>query len=59
MNVDSKCFPESICTPESGSGRASQAAAILKFECHQRECNSVSFLSVVPKKQIRTHISIV
>jgi hypothetical protein len=55
MKVDSRSFPESICTPESKSirgqgGPPSQAAAILEFECRQRECNSVSFLSVVPKQ---------
>jgi hypothetical protein len=35
-----------------------QTAAILESECHRRECKLVSFLSVVPKQQNRTHVSI-
>jgi hypothetical protein len=41
------------------SGRPSQAAAVLEFECRRCECSSVSFLSVVPKQQNRIHVSIV
>jgi hypothetical protein len=63
MKVESRSFSESICTPESKVhtwlGWPSQAATILESECHRRECNSASFLSVVPKQQNRTHVSIV
>jgi hypothetical protein len=40
-------------------GRPSQAAAILESERHRRECNFVSFMSVIPKQQNRTYVSIV
>jgi hypothetical protein len=54
MKVGSRSFPESICTPESKSIRGreqpSQAAVVLESECRRRECNSVSFLSVVSKQ---------
>jgi hypothetical protein len=63
MKVDARRFLESICTPESksihGRGGASQAAAVQESECRRRECNSVLFLSVVPKQQNGTHVSIV
>jgi hypothetical protein len=41
------------------SRRLSQAVAVLQSECRLRECNSVSFLSIVPNQQNRTHVSIV
>jgi hypothetical protein len=41
------------------SGWPSQAVAVLESESHRRECNSVSFFSIVPKQQNRIHISIV
>jgi hypothetical protein len=63
MKVDSRSYLESICMPKSKSIRGrvqpSQAAAVLESECHRREYNSVSFLSVVPKQKNRTHESIV
>jgi hypothetical protein len=56
-------FSESICTPESKSIRdralLSQVTVVLESECRRRECNSVSFLSVVPKQQNRMHVFIV
>jgi hypothetical protein len=55
MKVDSRSFPESIYT---WLGRPSKAVVVLESECHRRECNSVSFLSVIPKQQNRTDVSI-
>jgi hypothetical protein len=36
---------------DTWSGRPSQAVAVLESECHRGECNSVSFLSVVPRQK--------
>jgi hypothetical protein len=41
------------------SGQTSQVVAVLESECHPRESNHVSFLSVIPKQQKRAHVSIV
>jgi hypothetical protein len=63
MKVDSRSFPKSICTPKSksirGRGGRHKLAAVLESECQRCECNSVSFLSTVPKQQNRIHISII
>jgi hypothetical protein len=63
MKVESRSFLESICTPESRSirGRGGHHNLLLFWNPNVtgRECNSVSFLPVVPKQQNRTHVSIV
>jgi hypothetical protein len=58
--VDFRSFHKSICMPESKFIRCrGGAAAVLECECRQGECNSVSFLSIVPKQQNRMHVFIV
>jgi hypothetical protein len=62
MKVDFSSVPESICTPESKSirGRGGRHKLLLFQNLNVTGMNaSVSFLSVVPKQQNRTHISII
>jgi hypothetical protein len=55
----SRKYLHAIIQVHTWSGQPSQVAAILQSECHPRESNSISFLSIVPKQQKRVHISIV
>jgi hypothetical protein len=63
MNLDSMRFPESICTPESKSirGRGERHKLQLFWNPNVTgvKCNSVSFLSAIPKQQNRTHVPFV
>jgi hypothetical protein len=63
MKVDCTSFPESICTPESksihGWGGRHKLLLFWNPNVARRECNSVSFLSIVPKQQNRIDVSIV
>jgi hypothetical protein len=55
----SRKYLHALIQVHTWSGQPSQVAAVLKYKCRRRECNSVSFLSVVPEQQNRTHIFIV
>jgi hypothetical protein len=61
MNVDSRSFPESICTPESRSirGRGGRHKLLLFWNLNVTGANATPFLYVVPKQQNTIHVSIV
>jgi hypothetical protein len=63
MKVDSRSFTESICMPESKSirGRGGHHKLLLFWNPSVSGTNATPFLflSVVPKQQNRTHVSVV